>query len=205
MPAEHIICPELVEIRAARARDSIGTLVGLAAVYYDGTPATEFSPFEGMVERVARGAFDDWLVGDGEVLALSDHETSNAKVLGRRSSGTLRLSLNPKGLRYEVDLPDTTEGRDLRELVARGDIAGASFGFDIRAGHVDLEWSTAGGVDIRTIKRAELHDIAPVAKPAYQATSTSLRSRAGYDDYLRGRVAERLRELERLRRRREGL
>jgi hypothetical protein len=46
-----------------------------------------------------------------DVRALVDHDTG--RVIGRTSAKTLRLSEDDTGLRAEIDLPDTTDGRDL--------------------------------------------------------------------------------------------
>ena len=50
-------------------------------------------------------------------------------VLGRTKSGTLRLSSDQRGLRFECDLPESRS--DLAEAVARGDLDGASFRFKV--------------------------------------------------------------------------
>ena len=54
--------------------------------------------------------------------ALFNHE--RGALLGRTCSGTLRLSEDGTGLRYEIDLPDTTVGRDVAALLERGDLTG---------------------------------------------------------------------------------
>ena len=93
-------------------------------------------------------------------------------VLGRESSGTLRLSADEHGLEYEVDLPNTTYASDLRELVERGDITGASFAFVPDVCEYDRETGTTTHTDVR-----ELIDVSPVTFPAYAGASTEARSR----------------------------
>jgi hypothetical protein len=61
------------------------------------------------------------------VTTLSKHESAN--LLGRFSTGTLQVSADDHGLHYEIDLPDTTLGTDVAELLRRGDISGSSLGF----------------------------------------------------------------------------
>jgi hypothetical protein len=39
------------------------------------------------------------------------------------------VSADDHGLHYEIDLPDTTLGTDVAELLRRGDISGSSLGF----------------------------------------------------------------------------
>jgi hypothetical protein len=46
-------------------------------------------------------------------------------------------------LRVSATLPDTTHGRDARELVKRGDVTGFSFGFSMPARGGD-QWNSEG-------------------------------------------------------------
>jgi HK97 family phage prohead protease len=128
-------------------------------------------------EAIAPGAFRD-AVGRDDVRALFNHDPNI--VLGRTGSGTVRLSEDALGLRYEVDLPDTQAARDLMVSVRRGDISQSSFAFGI-AKREDAEWkqaATRGELPLRTIKRAQLFDVSPVTYPAYEQTSVSARDEA---------------------------
>lgn len=120
-------------------------------------------------EKIAPGAFKDAIGGD--IRALIDHDTG--RVIGRSASGTLRLSEDEKGLFVEIDLPDTTDGRDLAVQLERGDISGMSFGFAV----THDEWDETGDIPLRTIHAVELFEVSAVAFPAYGDTSIALRSR----------------------------
>jgi HK97 family phage prohead protease len=119
-------------------------------------------------ERIAPGAFKDAIKGD--VRALIDHDTG--RVIGRTAAGTLRLSEDATGLSVEIDLPDTTDGRDLAVQLDRGDITGMSFGFRV----THDEWDETGDTPLRTIHSVELFEVSAVAFPAYDDTSIGLRS-----------------------------
>jgi HK97 family phage prohead protease len=169
-----------VELRADA--DKPRQLAGLAAVFYNAAdPGTEFvlmreRDYE-VVERIMPGAFDAVLAQD--VRCLYDHESD--RLLGRTKSGTLRLALDAAGLRYEVDLPDTTTGRDVTVSVERKDITGSSFAFSLADG--GAHWLTEGNREIRVITRVEaLYDVGPVTYPAYEAATTGLRSVDGLDE-----------------------
>jgi uncharacterized protein len=134
------------------------TVVGYAAVY--GAEAR----LDGFVETIQRGAFSGVL--DGDVRCLLNHDAN--VVLGRTKSGRLRLHDEQRGLRFEVDMPDSRA--DLREAVRRGDIDGASFRFRV----AEDQWDG----DRRTITRiGELRDITLATYPAYPQTSIELRTR----------------------------
>jgi uncharacterized protein len=137
------------------------TLHGYAAVY-----GVESEDLGGFRERISPGAFRNVL--DADVRALLNHDPS--QVLGRTRSGTLRLFDEPRGLRFEVDLPDSPLGENVREAVRRKDIDGASFRF-----RVDQE--TWDG-DLRTIESVkELKDVTVATFGAYPAASVELRTR----------------------------
>jgi Escherichia/Staphylococcus phage prohead protease len=120
-----------------------------------------------------RTAFDRALADKTtDVRALFNHDPS--MLLGRESSGTLKLSVDSEGLPFEVDLPNTSVGRDVRELAERGDLTGASFGFIPG----EDEWSrTKDGRQLRThMSVARLVDVSVVTFPAYQGAGVMLRS-----------------------------
>lgn len=63
---------------------------------------------------------------------ILDHDSGH--VLGRVSAGTLQLREDSIGLYFTLKAdPSTPEGQTAIGTVARGDIAGCSFGFHVRA------------------------------------------------------------------------
>jgi HK97 family phage prohead protease len=124
------------------------------------------------VELIAPGAFDDVLTQDTR--GLFNHDPNY--LLGRTTSGTLRLSTDERGLFYEIDTPDTLTIRDLVVApIARGDMSGSSFAMRVAPG--GDTWHEEDGVVVRTIyKVAELRDVGPVSFPAYPDSSAAQRS-----------------------------
>lgn len=146
-------------------------LVGYAAVWYDGTPGTEYELYRDVTERVQMGAFAKHVAENADVVGLFNHAAD--AVLGRRSAGTLRLNEDSVGLRYEIDLGDTVAGSDVAKMVERGDVTGSSFGFLPRG----VKWQrNDDGTEVRILTDVELFDLGPVTFPAYTATSVGRRS-----------------------------
>lgn len=144
------------------------TLVGHAAVF------GQMAKVPGGYERLARSAFDGVLDrSDSDAVALVEHDPG--RLIGRQSSGTLRLKVDDEGLAFEVDLPDTQDGAYVRALAARGDLTGASFGFI--PGN-DGTWTRAkDGSQVHTVNTVEfLRDISSVTFPAYSGAGVALRS-----------------------------
>lgn len=128
----------------------------------------------GFTELVHPTAFNR-TVGQADVVGLFNHD--DGQLLGRTSSGTLRLNVTDRGLHYEIDMPDTGIGRDVATLMARGDITGSSFAFRT----VQDEWTKdADDVVTRTLLEVALIDVSPVTRPAYPDSEAALRSFAGY-------------------------
>lgn len=179
---------ETLEFRAKKG--TAGVLVGYAAKY-----DTMSRNLGGFVETIAPGAFNKSLSDGVDVLARYNHD--DAGLLGRTSSGTVRLSNDEVGLRYEVDLPDTSVGRDVAVLAARGDIYQSSFAFYT---HDDNWTQTEQGYPLRTLRAVELVDVAPVNSPAYLDTSVGLRSFAkahgmSFEDVQKAAASNRLRAM----------
>lgn len=125
----------------------------------------------GFKERIRKGAFDEALK-DGDVRALKNHDAS--LLLGRTTSGTLKLDTNSVGLRMEIDPPDTNTGRDTVTEIKRKDITGCSFSFT--TAEDDWKYLEDGSVERTIIKIGELFDVGPVTYPAYPDTTVAARS-----------------------------
>jgi hypothetical protein len=82
----------------------------------------------------------------------------------------MRLEEDSVGLRVEADLPNTSDGRDMAELLRRGDLSSMSFGFSV----IKDSWSSDGTE--RSLKSVRLFETSIVAFPAYQATEASVRA-----------------------------
>ena len=120
-------------------------------------------------ERIAPGAFTRTLRSKNDIRAYVNHD--DTRLLGSTRAKTLKIEDRADGGYVEIALPDTSDGRDIRALVARGDITGMSFGFST----VKDSWSADGGE--RTLLEVRLHEVSVVtAVPAYPSTTASVRN-----------------------------
>jgi len=144
-------------------------LIGYAAIF--NSPSLDLG---GFVETIAPGAFKRSLSESPDVIALWDHDSRS--VLGRTTSGTLRLSEDTRGLRFEIEAPNTTVGRDVLEMVGRGDVTGASFAFSVK----EHRWQERGeDLPIRELIDVDLTDVTITPNPAYPDTEVARRSLDG--------------------------
>jgi len=146
--------------------DGKGKFEGYAAVFNKWS-----EDLGGFRERIKTGAFRNALK-NSDVRALFNHDRNY--VLGRSTSGTLKLKEDNKGLFISNNPPDTQWARDLMVSVNRGDITQMSFGFTVS----EDEWKEdKEGRVSRTIHGIDrLYDVSIVTEPAYPDTTVALRS-----------------------------
>lgn len=158
---------EKIEVRESQNEHSVGVIRGYAAVYGSETDLGWFR------EVIKEGAFKRAIDENQDVRGLWNHDTS--RILGRRSAGTLTITEDSKGLAFELELPDTTVGRDAKVSIERGDITGMSFGFQVR----EESWHISDNseeLDLRELEDLDLFEVSPVTFPAYQDTEVGMRS-----------------------------
>jgi len=155
-----------MELRISPGDGGKSVMTGYAAKYNKWS-----EDLGGFFERIKEGAFDEALK-DCDVRALKNHDKN--LLLGRTASKTLRLESNTVGLKFELDIPDTTTGRDTAEEIKRGDISGCSFAF--RVGSDEWKNLEDGRVERTVTKIERLYDIGPVTYPAYHDTTVAVRS-----------------------------
>jgi HK97 family phage prohead protease len=131
----------------------------------------------GFVEQIDPCFFDGVLNDDTK--GLINHDPN--LILGRNKAGTLKLSVDEFGLRYEINPPDTTYARDLLISMKRGDINQSSFAFavDYENNGDFWEYDEANDLYIRTLLKAKrLYDVSPVTYPAYEQTESIVAKRS---------------------------
>jgi uncharacterized protein len=154
------------DLRMAKtAEDKMPMMSGMPALFNNLS-----EDLGGFREKIAPGAFTNCLK-NCDVRALWNHDSNH--VLGRTTSGTLRLKETDAGLQMECDMPDTTMARDLGVSMQRGDVNQMSFGFTVK----NDSWDEVNGEIVRTLLEInELFDVSVVTFPAYSDTTVALNS-----------------------------
>ena len=165
--------PLTVETRG----DGKAYITGYAAKY--NTRSTLLGNFR---EEIKPGAFDRALREQSHpIVALWNHDSN--QVLGSTRSGTLTVDTDDNGMRYSVEVPNTTLGRDLSVLISRGDVWGSSFAFTI-AGLDGESWAEEDGQAVRYVHEVEgVYDVSPVLSPAYEDATAAVVMRS-YERFL---------------------
>ena len=105
--------------------------------------------------------------------ALYHHEFS--QVLGTTQNGTLRIYPDETGVRVEIDLPDTSVGRDVAALVKRGDVAGMSFAMVSSPKAHETE---EDGVTVLNAESYHVDEVTVTPIPAFTETSVGVKADA---------------------------
>jgi HK97 family phage prohead protease len=98
-------------------------------------------------------------------------------VLGTTSADTVRLSIDERGLKYDVIPPSCRS--DVMEYVERGDVRYSSFAFRCVDEDGDSWEKSEYNLPMRSLHSVELVDVAPVMDPAYRDTTAMARNITG--------------------------
>jgi hypothetical protein len=171
-------------VRAAGDDGQGKTLEGHAAVF--GMKSEDLGGFREIIDA---GSFTKAIKTD-DVRALFNHDPNY--ILGRNKAKTLELEEDEKGLRFTIDMPDTSYARDLAVSVERKDVSQCSFAFrvdgkDGETWEVDGKevkameafeamWADKKHDIVRHVVKARLYDVSPVTYPAYPQTDVKARA-----------------------------
>lgn len=174
-------CANLKVREAAEGEAPSRTITGYAILF--NTPS---APLWSDDTEEAREVIDPSAITP-DLLAASDIKFTmyhdRQLLLGRsnRGAGTLKYSIDERGVAFELELPDTPNGNEALELVRRGDIAGCSFAFTTRYWDRDCvarevrQGQNCTLITYRVKVITGIHDFTLAADPAYPETSVEAR------------------------------
>lgn len=152
-------------------------IVGYAAVFDRSS-----ENLGGFTEQVDPTAFSRTLDHGADVRGLGNHDPN--WLLGRSKAGTLRLTTDSVGLRYEIDVNTSDpDGQRALAKVQRGDWDGSSFAFQT----IQDSWDWSQSPPERRLLEVALVDVGPVTYPAYPDATVASRAlsrlagRMGYE------------------------
>lgn len=123
----------------------------------------------GFYESIDRKAFDCANMKD---VPLKYNHSDAVPILARTRNGSLKLSVDDKGLFIRAELLDTQDGRDMYTRIKAGLIDKMSFAFTVKAEEVE-----EGRTPHRRITKFDrIFDVSVVDTPAYEETSIYARS-----------------------------
>ena len=148
-------------------------------------------------ETISRGALD---ATDSTNCFMKYNHSDEVMPMARTKNHTLELNKKDDGLYIRANLANITAGRDLFELVKRGDIDKMSFAFEIDP-NGGLEMTTVEDdesmtVDRKVYKISKLYDVSAVPMAAYDNTSINARSKDDVETFIRNLEGQRKAKME---------
>jgi HK97 family phage prohead protease len=152
---------KLTFAKSAGSPETIGTLTGYAIVW--GTLSSD------------RGGYKVRLQPDSATFATPTHALYHHDyryVIGNTQNGTLRITPDLYGVKVEIDLPDTTAGRDVATLVGGGYVDGMSFAM---LPNPKAETIEENGETIFEVSSFTADEVTVTPIPAFSDTSISVK------------------------------
>lgn len=160
----------ILKMKNAKIREEGGKrfLEGYFAVFDE-----QYKVFDGWIETIARGAFARYLASGEDTKVLWNHDSN--LVLGSTANGTASLREDEIGLFGSVEINEQDQDAiNAYARIARGDVDGCSFGFDIAS--QDEWWDEEGVYRTKITEVNPLYEVSPCTFPAYKSTSISARN-----------------------------
>lgn len=125
-------------------------------------------------ETILPEAVDYDTISRSDILMLINHNKERMLARSRFGKGSLKLEIDDIGVRFSFDIPKTSDGDYIKEMVQRGDFSGCSFAFTDE--DVELSYDKDNHCAHRTVKKIkQLYDTSIVINPAYSATEVAIR------------------------------
>lgn len=126
-------------------------------------------------EIIDREAITQELIDNSDIKFLFNHDKE--RLLARRNKGTgsLNVEVREDGVFFSFEIPSTSIGNDLKEMIKRGEVTTCSFAF---TDGDNIEWDFSNReIPTRTVKSIRgLFDLSAVFDAAYSQTEISCRS-----------------------------
>lgn len=175
-----VTCADL-HVRETEGGAPSRTIVGYAILFNTPSAPLWSDEDEEAREIIAPEAITKELLDGCDIKFTMFHDRQLILARSKNGAGTLSYTVDEKGVAFEFEAPNTTDGDKALELVKRGDLAGCSFSFST---HYWDEAFVTRTVEVRdgrayityTVKAVTgVYDMTLAADPAYPDTSVEAR------------------------------
>lgn len=171
-----------LRVREAGAGEAESRTITGYAILFDvpSAPLYDYDDEEAR-EVIALGAVTKELLDGCDIKFTMFHNRQLILARSKNGAGTLSYGVDDKGVYFEFEAPNTTDGDKALELVRRGDISGCSFTFTTHyydSGYVARDVQKMDGKTIITYTVnviTGIYDFTLAADPAYPDTNCELR------------------------------
>jgi len=152
----------------------------------------------GFRETILPGAVTEEIINNSDILFTWQHNPNWCLARQTNGEGNIEITIDEHGVKFRFDVPNTTVGNDLLELIRTGVVRGCSFAFTVDPSDPEAEkWEEKDGVYHRYIHKINrLYDFSCVVTPAYEGTSVSARSMESLENFKKELQEQRDKEAE---------
>lgn len=130
----------------------------------------------GFYEIIRKGAITQELINRSDVIMNVNHDNDKMVARSVNGEGTLKLTLDDTGLRFEFDAPPTPLGEELLFNIRSGNLFECSFAFSLSGSETCERWTKDENMLRREILEiGGIYDCSIVTVAAYGATSCHTR------------------------------
>jgi HK97 family phage prohead protease len=137
----------------------------------------------GYIEIIERGAITQEQLDSSDIFFFFNHNEDEVLARSTNGVGSLKLTVDNIGVKYEFDAPNTQRGDELLEHIKRGEIWGASFGFWLPSDGSCERIEKRDGQLYRIITNIpNIFELSCVFCPAYPDTTCTNRSKESLEE-----------------------
>jgi len=126
-------------------------------------------------EIIDKEAINQELIDNSDIKFLFNHDKERLLARRNRGQGSLNVEVREDGVFFSFEIPSTSIGNDLREMIKRGEVTTCSFAF-VDGDNIQWDFSDRE-IPTRTVKSIRgLFDLSAVFDAAYSQTEISCRS-----------------------------
>lgn len=126
-------------------------------------------------EIIDKEAITQELIDNSDIKFLFNHDKERLLARRNRGTGSLNVEVREDGVFFSFEIPSTSIGNDLKEMIKRGEVTTCSFAF-VDGDNIQWDFSDRE-IPTRTVKSIRgLFDLSAVFDAAYSQTEISCRS-----------------------------
>ena len=186
-----------LQVREAKEGDKESrTITGYAVLFNVASVPLYRDEDEEAYEVISPTAITKELLDGCDIKMTMFHNRQLILARSKNGSGTLSYTVDDKGVFFEFEAPNTTDGDKALELVRRGDIAGCSFMFTTHyydSAYVSRDVKRVDGKTVITYTVKVItgvYDFTLAADPAYPDTTCEAETRELVAELRRGEPKE---------------
>lgn len=126
-------------------------------------------------EIIDREAINQELIDNSDIKFLFNHDKERLLARRNRGAGSLHVEVREDGVYFSFEIPNTSIGNDLKEMIRRNEVTTCSFAF---TDGDNIQWDFSDReIPTRVVKSVRgLFDLSAVFDAAYSQTEISCRS-----------------------------